>query len=96
VTYQQAVAGRKMFGWTEQWDQVADAPYLLTSGGTKEGFITYDNPTSTMLKVHYALNLRNLGGVFMWEISQDYDGESQPLMNAMYHAYQQTNATRTK
>ncbi len=91
-TYAQIEHGIKLFGWTEHWDKLADAPYLLGPVNTKEGFITYDNPTSTMLKVHYALNLRHLGGVFMWEISQDYNGRQQPLMTAMYKAFREVNA----
>jgi GH18 family chitinase len=33
--------------------------------------------------VKYALEQQHLGGVFMWELSQDYDSEGQPLLNAM-------------
>jgi GH18 family chitinase len=56
------------------------------------GFITYDNPSSTSAKVGYALSKRHLGGVFMWELSQDYNGHSQPLLNAMHSAFAKASA----
>jgi GH18 family chitinase len=45
--------------------------------------------------VHYALNKRHLGGVFMWELSQDYNGHQQPLLNAMHSAFVQSSAGDT-
>jgi GH18 family chitinase len=86
VTYSQVEQLLKTGDWSENWDDLADAPYLLDPNGTIFGFITYDNPTSTQKKVSYALNQRHLGGVFMWELSQDYNGQSQPLLNAMHSA----------
>jgi chitinase len=73
-------------GWTQYTDPLASAPYLINSAPKHVGFITYDTPASTTLKVNYALKTRNLGGVFMWELSQDYDGRHQPLLNAMHNA----------
>jgi GH18 family chitinase len=72
--------------WTENFDDLASAPYLLNADGAMFGFITYDNPSSTSAKVDYALGQHHLGGVFMWELSQDYNGHSQPLLNAMHSA----------
>jgi GH18 family chitinase len=72
--------------WTENFDDLASAPYLLNADGSMFGFITYDNPSSTSAKVDYALGQHHLGGVFMWELSQDYNGHSQPLLNAMHSA----------
>ena len=61
----------------------------------KYGFITYDNPASTAAKkVTYALSTKQLGGVFMWELSQDYNGQTQPLMDAMYGAFAQAARAR--
>ncbi|BBH20506.1 hypothetical protein Back11_18510 [Paenibacillus baekrokdamisoli] len=71
-------------GWTRYWDSASSAPYLRKDNGT--GFITYDDATSIGDKVDYALDTRGAGGVFMWEISLDYNGSSQPLMDAMYTA----------
>jgi chitinase len=86
VTYAQVEQLMKAGGWSENWDDLADAPYLLNASFPTFGFITYDNPTSTTAKVKYALEQHHLGGVFMWELSQDYDGDGQPLLNAMSEA----------
>lgn len=72
--------------WVENFDDLASAPYLTDVRGEEFGFITYDNPASTSAKVAYALSQRHLGGVFMWELSQDYNGHNQPLLNAMHEA----------
>jgi chitinase len=72
--------------WTPALDPVAMAPYLGRST-PPAGFITYDDPASTARKVAYALEVRNLGGVFMWELSGDYDGKKQELLDSMYAAF---------
>jgi chitinase len=73
-------------GWSGHTDTLAMAPYLVNSGGVP-GFITYDDPASTARKVVYALQIRDLGGVFMWELSEDFDGRKQDLLDSMYNAY---------
>jgi len=73
-------------GWVQGMDSRAMAPYL-THGEPGSAFITYDDPESTARKVTYALDIRGLGGVFMWELSADYDGKKQDLLDAMYQAY---------
>jgi len=52
----------------------------------KKGFITYDDATSTYLRVWYADWQWNLGGTFMWSLDADYDGQTQDLLDAMYAA----------
>jgi len=75
-------------GWKSYFDAVAKAPYLLYEGTEpRSGFITYDDPTSTQQKTAYVLGERNMGGVFMWELSADYDGQTQDLLDAMYRAF---------
>ena len=74
-------------GWASHVDPVSMAPYLTNADPTQPGFITYDDAASTRRKVIYALQVRDLGGVFMWELSEDFDGSSQDLMDAMYAAY---------
>jgi chitinase len=86
VTYMQAEQLIASGAWSENFDDLAQAPYLLDPQDEPFGFITYDNPSSTSAKVAYALRQRHLGGVFMWEISQDYNGHNQPLLNAMHSA----------
>jgi len=73
------------WGWVRSYDPYAGVPYLLRANG-KPGFITYDDPASTYLRVWYTDWDRGLGGTFMWAIDEDYDGHSQDLMNAMYSA----------
>jgi chitinase len=87
VTYAQVEQFLASGDWTEYFDDLASAPYLLNPNASVYGFITYDNAASTAAKVHYALNKRHLGGVFMWELSQDYNGREQPLLNAMHSAF---------
>ena len=74
-------------GWASHVDTVSMAPYLTSNDPKKPGFITYDDAASTTRKVVYALQVRDLGGVFMWELAQDFDGASQDLMDAMYAVY---------
>ncbi len=94
LNYQQIEAIVAAGGWTQYTDSLAEAPYLISSTPNHVGFITYDTPASTALKVGYALTTRGLGGVFMWELSQDYNGQQQPLMNAMYNAAHASAAAR--
>jgi len=72
-------------GWTAYFDQTALVPYLLRSDG-QPGFITYDNPRSTYIRIWYSEWRRGLGGAFMWSLDADYDGHSQDLLEAMYQA----------
>ncbi len=72
-------------GYTYYWDSASLVPYLRKDSGA--GVISYDNPQSIEQKVYYALITRSAGGVFMWEITQDYMSGTQPLMDAMYNAY---------
>ena len=86
VIYAQAEQLIASGAWIENFDDLASAPYLLDARGEIFGFITEDTPSSTEAKVTYALSQRKLGGVFMWELSQDYNGKDQPLLNAMHSA----------
>ena len=52
----------------------------------RDGYITYDDPVSTYLRVSYSDWDRGMGGTFMWSLDADYDGHSQDLMDAMYSA----------
>ena len=69
-------------GWVRHWDSIQEVPYLTRADG-RNGFITYDDSRSTYLKTYYSVWTRNLGGMFMWELSADYDGRSQELLAAM-------------
>lgn len=71
--------------WQKEMDKSAKSPYMVNS--TLPAFITYDNASSTSSKTRYIMKQRGFGGVFMWELSADYDGKSQDLMDAMYKAW---------
>jgi chitinase len=71
--------------WKRGLDKSAQVPYLVSP--TLSGFITYDDKASTSRKTRYVLKDRGFGGVFMWELSADYDGKNQDLMTAMYKAW---------
>jgi chitinase len=72
-------------GWETFYDPVAMVPYMVHKNG-RDGYMTYDDATSTYLRVWYSDWQRGLGGTFMWSLDADYDGQSQDLMTAMYNA----------
>jgi GH18 family chitinase len=51
------------------------------------GFITYDDENTTATKTTYVMKNRGFGGMFMWDLSGDYDGGSQSLLDAMFSAW---------
>jgi len=73
-------------GWTESIDQTSGAPYLTR--GNPATYISFDDPTSTANKVAYVIGQRGFGGMFMWDLSGDYDGHGQDLLTAMWSEYQ--------
>ena len=75
-------------GWKRHYGPIARAPYLLQEGPDAAlGYITYDDPASTARKARYVLGSRRFGGVFMWDLSADYDGQGQDLLDAMYGVF---------
>jgi len=72
-------------GWKTYYDPIALVPYMVRSDGS-DGYITYDDAYSTYMRVWYSDWVRQLGGTFMWSLDADYDGHSQDLLDAMYHA----------
>lgn len=73
-------------GWVIHRDPIAMVPYLLHHNTERDGYVTYDDPTSTYYRVWYSDWDRNLGGTFMWSLDADYNGQTQPLLDAMYAA----------
>lgn len=72
-----------------RWDPNAYAPYLTVNnpGSSEDLFVAFDDERSCRAKVSYARN-RGLGGVMIWELSQDYQASSplaqrHPLLAAM-------------
>lgn len=71
------------------WDANAQAAYLsLTNAQPANGmFVSYDDTPACQTKVSYARN-RGLGGIMIWELSQDYfanqsAGQGSPLIQAL-------------
>lgn len=71
------------------WDNVAQAAYLSITNTppSDDMFISYDDAHSCQVKVSYARNL-HLGGLILWELSDDYfpgqpPEENQPLDAAL-------------
>jgi chitinase len=88
VTYNQIISSN--FPAADfNYDTVAQAPWIgLGNEGTNDLFISYENARSCEAKVSYARN-NGLGGVFIWELSQDHvSGQSQsdPLLEAVKQA----------
>jgi chitinase len=77
-------------GWTRHFDGVAVAPYLTNPDIQNldvPAFITYDDESTTARKTRYVIKKRGFGGMFMWELSADYDGHCQSLLEALYNAW---------
>jgi chitinase len=71
--------------WKKEFDKSAASPYMVNTSSVE--FISYDGTSSTSAKTTYIMKQRGFGGVFVWELSADYDGKSQDLMNALYKAW---------
>ena len=67
-------------GWTYHWDDISKVPYLTNSAQTE--FITFEDTNSVKLKVEYA-SRKKLGGMMIWELSQDVYHGTQPLLDAI-------------
>jgi len=72
-------------GWSTNFDPAAHSSYLTNT--SIPGLITYDGVPAITHKVRYVMKKRGFGGVFLWELSADYDGASQDLMDAMYNEW---------
>lgn len=68
ITYRQILPLLDV-GWEKHWDDVAKVPWLSLPGTDQR--ISYEDPQSVQLKAQWAKD-QGLGGVFFWEISQDY------------------------
>ena len=65
--------------WNAKRDRDAQVPYLERKDGTE--FVSYEDAESARRKATFARDL-GLAGFFFWEISQDFDGRSNPLVKA--------------
>lgn len=78
VSYKEILVLRKA-GWVRHWDTVAQVPFLQNP--EKTVILSYDDAESIRKKGAYARE-SGLGGIFFWEISQDFDGRTNPLVQA--------------
>ena len=69
------------------YDSVAQAAWIGVDGtSTNDFFISFDDARACQSKVGYARN-RGLGGVIIWEITQDHkSGRPDPLLQAVKQA----------
>ena len=67
-------------GWERRWHVDALVPYLYNP--TQQKFISYEDTQSIDLKVKYALS-QNLGGVMIWELSQDARNSTNGLLDTV-------------
>ena len=65
--------------WNAKRDADAQVPYLEKKDGTE--FVSYEDAESARRKGAFARKL-GLGGIFFWEISQDFDGRTNPLVRS--------------
>jgi chitinase len=78
VPYRGIEALRKL-GWRETWDDVAQVPWLQAPDESE--VLCFDDARSIRRKGRYARE-RGLAGIFFWEVSEDFDGTSNPLVKA--------------
>ena len=74
---------------TRHWHEQAKVPYLYDAENRL--FISYDDPESLRLKARYVRG-HNLGGVMIWELSQD--DEKSSLLNALHAGLRIAPATQ--
>ncbi len=81
------------------WDAAAQAAFLSITNtpAADDMFISYDDTHACQAKVSYARNL-HLGGMMIWELSQDYfstapAGQRAPLTTALKQALATPNIT---
>lgn len=67
-------------GWTYHWDNLSQVPYLTNANRTR--LLSFDDTISVRLKCEY-VRQKKLGGVIIWELSQDDMGSSQPLLETI-------------
>ncbi|KAJ2511118.1 hypothetical protein GGI11_005223 [Coemansia sp. RSA 2049] len=63
---------REGSGYAVHWDDAAKAPVLYSA--SDRVMISFDNPVAVSWKADYVLR-RRLGGIMIWELSQDYGTE---------------------
>lgn len=87
--YYQDVMDSLNHGWKYTWDNASEVPWLENAAQTQ--FITFEDTNSVKLKVQYA-SRQQLGGIMIWELSQDIYNGGQPLLEAINAAVRNLTA----
>ncbi len=74
-----AIAPLVKAGWKREWDRDASVPVLHDPARAE--VVSYEDAPSARRKGRYARE-RGVGGVFFWEISEDYDNKTNVLVRA--------------
>jgi chitinase len=67
-------------GWKYSWDDVCQAPILTNPENSQ--LVSYDDLNSIRLKSQYIFE-GGYKGAIVWALSQDYDGNTTPLLNSL-------------
>lgn len=66
--------------WKYEWDAVCSVPVIYNDTHSK--IISFEDVNSIQAKSRYLLN-NNLGGIIIWALGQDFDGNHTPLLDAV-------------
>jgi len=79
ISYVNAIA-KLSAGWMYHWDSISYVPYLTDPSNTQ--LITFDDTASIRYKCDYIVS-KNLGGVIIWALGYDNQGNTQPLLETV-------------
>jgi chitinase len=79
VSYQEVLMLTRDSEWIARRDAEAQVPYLEKKDGKE--FVSYEDPESARRKGAFARKL-GLSGIFFWEVAQDFDGRTHPIVRA--------------
>lgn len=79
VSYFDALKRTRDPQWNAKFDADAQVPYLEKKDGTE--CVSYEDAESAKRKGIFARKI-GLAGFFFWEIAQDFDGKTNPLVRA--------------
>ncbi len=80
-------------GWTYHWYEATEEPFLVNSDSTE--FITYEDTNSVKAKTEFSIR-QGLGGIMIWELSQDLYNGRQPLLEAAAKAIREVTAVELR
>lgn len=66
--------------WIKRWDNISQSSWAYKREDNYWNYISYDNKKSIKNKINYVKE-QNLGGVMIWEITQDYNNTLLNIIN---------------